>query len=495
MEQEALFRRCQQGDRQALGQLYADYRERLLAQCRGYVQDKSTAEDLLHDSFVLIMGHIAEVHDLHHVEGWMSTVVRNTCLLYRQRASRQATTSYEAVQELVGVSDPEPSMVSYSDILRAVDGLPEGYRQVFRLSVLEGLSHKQIAELLHIDPHSSSSQLFRAKTALRRLLRSVVLLLLAAALPLALYYRWLSGTVPTPTPAGPKPEGTSAVSPDATASVSSSPVPSVPESIPPMRPKPVQTEEEQPVTPQEEELTPPADSTSTEQTPHVPVAKETPLRVVAKEQTAKQPDRQWTVDLAYSGFGRADDQQLPYADKDINDAVYDSVADHRMPLTVALSVNYRLDSHWQVGTGLQYTRMKSLMQSGNSYISLQQQQAVQYLGIPLSLSWHHALTRQWDAYAAANVTCQLPLRSTLQSTYLLNGRPLEPTTTQRLHPGVQWSAGLGIGVQYNLSPSVSFFAQPTLQHYFQNNSGVETWQKAHPFTFTMPFGLRITLNK
>ena len=62
----------------------------------------------------------------------------------------------------------------------------------------------------------------------------------------------------------------------------------------------------------------------------------------------------------------------------------------------------------------------------------------------------------------------------------------------RLAPHVQWSVGAGLGLQYSLSPSVGFFAEPSMQYYFPNHSTVSTWRTDHPLTPTLPAGLRIT---
>ena len=63
-----------------------------------------------------------------------------------------------------------PDFISYDKMLDIVESLPEGYCKVFKLAVLEGLSHKEIGDLLGIAPHSSSSQLFRAKILLKKML-------------------------------------------------------------------------------------------------------------------------------------------------------------------------------------------------------------------------------------------------------------------------------------------------------------------------------------
>ena len=75
--------------------------------------------------------------------------------------------------ELIAAEDEERDVrgVPLSEVVRMIDRLPEGYGQVFRLSVFEGMTHKEIADMLGIEPHSSSSQLARAKKMLRKMMQ------------------------------------------------------------------------------------------------------------------------------------------------------------------------------------------------------------------------------------------------------------------------------------------------------------------------------------
>jgi RNA polymerase sigma-70 factor (ECF subfamily) len=73
----------------------------------------------------------------------------------------------------------------------------------------------------------------------------------------------------------------------------------------------------------------------------------------------------------------------------------------------------------------------------------------------------------------------------------MNGKEIDPTT-ERLHPDVQWSMGLGLGLQYDLTPNIGFFVEPSLQYYFKRSSDVKTWNTEHPLSFSLPLGLRIT---
>ena len=494
-ETQHIVRHIQQGDREAMGQLYTAWRYRLRALCLHYVPDEAVADDLLHDAFVLIFSHIDELNDTAKAAAWMKRVTRNVCLLYlRDQKQHDAIRLSESEAAYAVASEPAP--VSYDEIMQMIDQLPEGYRQVFRLSVLEGMSHQQIADLLHIDPHSSSSQLFRARTILRRMLRPLVFMLLILCLPIGIYRLLQKEQTPSqPTrlaKESSRPSSTAIALFDTVSTATQAEKPHArPSSSAPAIPATTGT---------------PADSVAAEakKLPEQPLTAQADVEAKPEVQAKEQPTPSsmvtkqrgeatngWTLDLAYSGLDRHADMQLPYADIMINDIVYDSLTHHSMPLTLSLSLHYRLNDHWQVGTGVQYTQLNSETRIGNTFASLRRQQHVRYWGIPVSLSWHQSLASRFSVYSKASVTMHLPLHATLESVYLLSGQPVDPAT-ERLHPGVQWSVGLSVGAQYQLTPYVSLFAEPGLQHFFQNGSGVETWNTAHSVTFSLPFGLRLS---
>lgn len=491
MELQQIAERCQQGDREAFALLYTAMREPLRTLCLSFVKNEAVADDLLHDAFLLIFSKIGELKDTSCTEAWMKTVMRRVALLYLRKQHQQVPLS--ASPELTAFAvenNAEPSLV-LQDILAAVDDLPEGYRRVFRMSVFEGMSHQEIANLLHIEPHSSSSQLFHAKSLLRRWLRPLALLLLAIALPLSVYIwkqndeKEISKTVETDKQKLATTEKTN---------------------------QECLAKQETTLRPKVEELLAEADTAtnvaptvSQDTTKAVPIPQhERPRRQVSTAESPREvppADMQrrtptatadgWNLALAYSGIRNSKDMQLPYANAETNPAVYDSIAHHHMPLTIGLMLNRKLDRHWQVGIGLRYQRMTSDMLSGNTYVSLSQHQKVQYLAIPVSVSWCYPLGRRFSTYLSASAAVNLPLRSTLESVYLMNGQPFDPTT-EHLHPGVQWSTGLGLGLQYDLTPNIGFFVEPSLQYYFKRSSDVKTWNTEHPLSFSLPLGLRIT---
>lgn len=180
---------CKNGDKQALGELYTTYADRLLAVCRHYMKDEHVAEDALHDAFIIIFTALPYLKDEAKLEGWMTTIVKNLCLKYLQNADKDIVSLSQAAIEKQEDNDEESQEIELDTLLSAIEKLPNGSREVFKLSVLEGLSHKEIGQLLGINPHSSSSQLARAKKLLRTLLSAYwKLFLLPVLIPLYVYF-------------------------------------------------------------------------------------------------------------------------------------------------------------------------------------------------------------------------------------------------------------------------------------------------------------------
>ena len=187
MDAHTLIIRCKAGEREALHLLYEQYRSRLLNICRQYVKDNNVAEDLLHDAFVIILTSLNQLRDDDKLESWMATIVRNVGYHYKMHLDKERAALQQMGIDKQGVTETG-IMPDFEELQQLVVQLPEGYQQVFRLSVFEGLSHQEIGRLLGIAPHTSSSQLFHAKRMLKILIKqSWVLILLLIAIPAAIW--------------------------------------------------------------------------------------------------------------------------------------------------------------------------------------------------------------------------------------------------------------------------------------------------------------------
>ena len=166
---------CKQGDRAALEKLYKTYSNKLMRICLYYIHDENVAKDVLHDAFIIIFTSIKSLKDNSKLDGWMITILRNLALKYlRDSDNKELPLSYLNI-EIPNEENTSEQNIDLEILLSAIDALPKGNREIFKLSVLEGLSHNEIANLLGINPHSSSSQLFRAKKMLRIMLSNSIL--------------------------------------------------------------------------------------------------------------------------------------------------------------------------------------------------------------------------------------------------------------------------------------------------------------------------------
>ena len=177
MEEQELALRCARGDNAARRELYIQYGSRILALCRRYVSDPADAEDLRQDAFVKIYRVIGRFHWTRpgSLYAWMSRVTINLAFdSYgkRRRLARQLVDVDTVENVLPDESTYEEAVSVPPEVLAAmIEALPEGYRTVFKLYCIDGLSHKDIAALLGIKEKSSSASLSRARALLSDAIR------------------------------------------------------------------------------------------------------------------------------------------------------------------------------------------------------------------------------------------------------------------------------------------------------------------------------------
>ena len=160
-----LIRKCRNNDRNAQEKLYRLYAAKLFGVCLKYSSSRQEAEDNLQDGFVTIFEKISQYKNEGSFEGWMKRILINTALQkHRQQKVYDITNEDYLQQEEIEVETEE---LSVDFLLECVQSLPDRYRQVFNLYVMDGHSHKEIAELLKISEGTSKSNLARARMALK----------------------------------------------------------------------------------------------------------------------------------------------------------------------------------------------------------------------------------------------------------------------------------------------------------------------------------------
>ena len=151
--------------------MYTRYSRQMLAVCYRYTGDMDEAHDVLHDAFVKIFSRFTYRGEC-SLATWMTRVMMTQAIDYLRRKRRitQLTVDGEQLPDVVDEASVagEGSRLSEEVLMKFVAELPDGCRTVFNLYVFEEKSHKEIARLLHIKEHSSTSQLHRAKCLLAK---------------------------------------------------------------------------------------------------------------------------------------------------------------------------------------------------------------------------------------------------------------------------------------------------------------------------------------
>jgi RNA polymerase sigma factor (sigma-70 family) len=165
---DELIQKCKQQDVKAQGALYQQYSGVLFSICLRYSPNHTEAEDNLQDAFMTIFAKIEQFKDKGSFEGWMKRITVNTVLQkYRKRR-------VFSIKEEANIEQPDDedvvieSEVPLAYLLQIIQELPDRYRLVFSMYVLDGYAHKEIAGMLGISDGTSKSNLARARGILKK---------------------------------------------------------------------------------------------------------------------------------------------------------------------------------------------------------------------------------------------------------------------------------------------------------------------------------------
>ena len=164
---DSLLDGCKRGERKAQESLYNVLSPRMMAVCSRYAKDNYEAEDMLQMGFVKVFTKVSEFRNDGSFEGWIRRIMVNTAIeCYRKNLRTLNAVDIEEVYDQPQ-STFDMSQLETKDLLNLVQQLPGGYRLVFNMYVIEGYSHKEIAETLGITEGGSKSQLSRARAILK----------------------------------------------------------------------------------------------------------------------------------------------------------------------------------------------------------------------------------------------------------------------------------------------------------------------------------------
>lgn len=173
MDEKDLVRRCRTGEPGARQEMYETYAGRVLAVCRRYIRERDRALDLVHDTFLKAWDSVGSFHPRRtgSLGAWLSQIAAHLSVDELRRRKLLALTEDDRPdhRDSAGldletpVNESRLRQVPIEELIELIAALPEGYRMVFNLFCLDGLSHREIARLLGITEKTSQTQYLKAR--------------------------------------------------------------------------------------------------------------------------------------------------------------------------------------------------------------------------------------------------------------------------------------------------------------------------------------------
>lgn len=169
---ETILEGCIAGKRDAQYELYKKYASSMLAICFRYARNRDEAEDFLQEGFLKIFQKLRSFRREGSFEGWMKRIMINNAL--NEIKKNRRTPFHEDIElinetQILDGDDPTGPLkpIPADTLLEMIQTLPEGYRLVFTLYVMEDYSHREIANELNISENTSKTQLLKARRVLK----------------------------------------------------------------------------------------------------------------------------------------------------------------------------------------------------------------------------------------------------------------------------------------------------------------------------------------
>ena len=555
-----LVEKAKQGDADAFSTLYQVYYPKMKGICINILrEDKAVVDDLVQDAFILAFVSLKDLKNTHRFSQWLTSITTNLVLKYQEKGKKYDFISLSDVEEefstVLEDDNTSKQSISYEEIMAAIDSLPEGYKKIFNMSVLDGLSHQEISELLDIAPHSSSSQLSRAKAMLRNILSPRAMLIIVLALIVIPVYRYFTAKkklvsendvniVRTRksnediTPIQKKPNVSVSRTQNAvlcsnhrSVQQGKNIVITVGDSIKTgqnvileisdslqenqyvladnKRDSIIKKDSVYTPIPNEERWI--ADDTRTHKKSKWQLLAAGSLGTTLAQNvykiitsssddiTSEQPSKKSFITWEeYSEYLHRLTPTDPTAENiammdiaDNNKGKIEEAEHHDKPIILGLAVNKSIGKHWSLETGLQYSYLKSYFTLGTGNYRVDKEQKLHYIGIPIKLSYQFMAYKRLSAYGSAGASIQIPLSGKTYADYVIGGKS-GYTTDWKTIPSIQWTVNTNIGIQYQFAPKFTLFVEPTLNWYIPNGSEVKNTWTERPFTLTVPFGIRLS---
>ncbi len=160
---------CLRKEPRAQQELYRAFAPKMYGVCLRYAKNEMEADDILQEGFIKVFGYLETYRNEGSLEGWIRRTMVNTAINYYRKNLKHANQLDLDGLEVINDNDVDVvDKLSADEILCLIRDLPEVYRCTFNMYVIEGYTHKKIAEILDISENTSKSQLLRARKLLKK---------------------------------------------------------------------------------------------------------------------------------------------------------------------------------------------------------------------------------------------------------------------------------------------------------------------------------------
>jgi RNA polymerase sigma factor (sigma-70 family) len=169
-----LIKGCIEGNRQMQELLYRKFSSKMYGVCLRYSGNAEDANDLLQEGFIKIFKNLSKFRSEGSFEGWIRRIFVNTSIEHFRKKVKLYNVTEVQENTIEDIDFSILDTLAEKDIIMLINGLSPGYKAVFNMHVIEGYSHKEIAEMLGINEGTSKSQLARAKGVLKKSLEKLI---------------------------------------------------------------------------------------------------------------------------------------------------------------------------------------------------------------------------------------------------------------------------------------------------------------------------------
>jgi hypothetical protein len=164
---------------------------------------------------------------------------------------------------------------------------------------------------------------------------------------------------------------------------------------------------------------------------------------------------------------------------------------HKIPVSAGLGVSYYLNNRWSLQSGITYTILRSEWNTNDLVGDLaESKQNLQYIGVPLSVSYKIAEWNRFQIYASAGGMCEFNIAGTYKETIMSEN--LKRSRSEPLHMDeLMWSVNARAGINYPLWRFINVYAETGASYYFDNKSEIKTIRSDKPFNVSLQAGIRL----